>query len=287
MIPSLPREQSNIPDSPGSVARATPAAGAPLSANGVRPEAPAPLQLVGHGPPLVLVPGMDGTGRLFYRQVPTLAAHFRVATHVLRDSTDRMDVLVDDLAALIRGMTPTGEPAIVCGESFGGTLAMSLAVRHPELVRALVIINSFARFLPQHRLDAALFVLRLVPWGMMALVRRLTAFRLHSRFTHRDELRRFHQAMRFTTREGYLNRLRILKQYDVRAHLASIAAPTLFVASTHDHLVPAMEQAEYMAARVPNAQLHVLEGHGHICLIAPGVDLAQIVARWGAVSPGG
>jgi 3-oxoadipate enol-lactonase len=275
------QDQSNFPD---SAPVGDPSPGAPADA---RELAPAPLQLVGRGTPVVLVPGMDGTGRLFYRQVPSLAAHHRVATHVLRDSTASMDVLVDDLATLIRGMTPTGEPAIVCGESFGGTLSMSLAVRHPELVRALVIINSFARFLPQHRLDAALLSLRLIPWGTMALVRRLTAFRLHSRFTHRDELRRFHQAMRFTTREGYLNRLRILKQYDMRPHLASIAAPTLFVASTHDHLVPAMEQAEYMAARVPNAQLHVLEGHGHICLIAPGVDLAQLLDQWGAVTPGG
>jgi 3-oxoadipate enol-lactonase len=285
IAPSRSKDQSNIPDSRRTARAPAEAPGA--AAASVAARAPAPLQLVGHGPPVVLVPGMDGTGRLFYRQVPALAAHYRVATHVLRDSTDSMDVLVDDLAALIRSMTPTGAPAIVCGESFGGTLSMSLAVRHPELVRALVIINSFARFLPQHRLDAALLSLRIIPWGTMALVRRFTAFRLHSRFTHRDELRRFHQEMRFTTREGYLNRLRILKQYDVRPHLGSISAPTLFVASTHDHLVPAMEQAEFMAARVPNARLHVLEGHGHICLIAPGVDLAQILASWGAVGTAG
>lgn len=281
MPPTRSRDQSNLPDNE----RAPGVPGVVASGPGTPP--PPPLQLVGHGPPVVLVPGMDGTGRLFYRQVPPLAAHHRVATHVLRDSTDSMDVLVDDLAALIRGMSATGEPAIVCGESFGGTLSMTLAVRHPELVRALVIINSFARFLPQHRLDAALLSLRLIPWGTMALVRRLTAFRLHSRFTHRDELRRFHQAMRYTTREGYLNRLRILKAYDMRPHLGAITAPTLFVASTHDHLVPAMEQAEFMAARVPNAQLHVLEGHGHICLIAPGVDLARLLAGWGALTPAG
>jgi hypothetical protein len=35
-----------------------------------------------------------------------------------------------------------------------------------------------------------------------------------------------------------------------------------------------------MSARVPGAALHVLAGHGHICLIAPNVDLGQILADW-------
>lgn len=238
----------------------------------------------GHGPPLVLVPGMDGTGRLFYSQIPRLAPNYRVATLKLRDSADRMEILVEDLARLIRALSPTGEPAIVCGESFGGTLSMSLAHQHPELVKALVVINSFSRFLPQHRLDAALISLRFIPWGAMLLVRRFTSAGMHSRYTHRREIHRFLQEMRFTTKEGYLNRLRILKRYDMRPHLAEIRVPTLYVASTHDHLVPSLEQARYMMARVPNASLEILEGHGHICLIAPGVDLGEIIARWGGLS---
>jgi pimeloyl-ACP methyl ester carboxylesterase len=243
---------------------------------------PAP-RIVGSGPTLVLVPGIDGTGRLFHRQIPLLARAFRVVSYALRDSAVRMDTLVDDLTALIDRVSPGGEPVVVCGESFGGALALSLAIRRPERVRALVVINSFARFLPQHRLDAAIVALRLMPWGAMPLVRRLTAFRLHSRFTHRTEIRRFLAETRQTTRAGYLNRLRILTEYDARPHLGRIARPTLFVASDRDHLVPAVAQARYMVARVPGARLHVLEGHGHICLIAPGVDLARIIADWGGI----
>jgi hypothetical protein len=35
-----------------------------------------------------------------------------------------------------------------------------------------------------------------------------------------------------------------------------------------------------MAARVPGAVMRILEGHGHICLIAPGVDLEQVLKEW-------
>ncbi len=244
------------------------------------------FRIEGTGPLLVLVPGIDGTGRLFHRQVPLLARSFRVVTYALRDSAVHMETLVDDLATIIARASPRGEPAVVCGESFGGAVALSLAISRPETVRALVVINSFARFLPQHRLHAAIAAVRLMPWGAMMLVRRLTAFRLHSRFTHRAEIRRFLTETRQATREGYLNRLRILTEYDAQPHLARIARPALFVASDRDHLVPAVEQARSMAARVPGARVHVLVGHGHICLIAPGVDLARIIADWGGV-PGG
>lgn len=234
----------------------------------------------GSGPAIVLVPGMDGTGRLFYRQVPLLARDFRVATYALRDDALDMDTLVDDLASVVRTVSSNGEPAVVVGESFGGTLAMSFAVAHPELVRALIVLNSFPYFRPQYRLWLAVASLGVMPWSAMGIVRRLTAFRLHSRYTHREELERFLKETGYTTREGYLSRLRILQRYDVRPRLADISAPTLFLAAEHDHLVPSVQQASYMVERVPHATVQVLRGHGHICLIAPNVDLRAIIAEW-------
>ena len=237
------------------------------------------ISTAGEGPPLVLVPGMDGTGLLFYRQVPMLARSYRVATYRLRDEAASMDLLLADLAGVIGSVAGPG-PAIVVGESFGGAVALSLAVARPDLVAALVIINSFPRFLPQLRLHLAILALRALPWQTMPMVRRLTAFRMHSKYTHRAELRRFMELTAGTTRHGYRNRLRILTQYDVREQLGRIRAPTLFLASERDHLVPSVEQARFMTARIPGSSLRVLSGHGHICLIAPNIDLEQILRDW-------
>ena len=234
----------------------------------------------GNGRPLVLVPGMDGTGLLFYRQVPLLAAHHRVATYALRDDAPDMETLVADLARVVERIGAPGEGAIVVGESFGGTIALSFARAHPELTAGIVVVNSFARFLPQLRLVLARAGIRAMPWGAMRIVRRLTAVRLHSPHTHRREIRYFLALTRGTTRQGYLGRLAILRRYDARPWLSSLRVPALFLASDRDHLVPAVREATYMAARVPGARLRVLEGHGHACLIAPGVDLAELLADW-------
>ena len=240
----------------------------------------ADVTVQGNGPPVVLVPGMDGTGRLFYRQTPLLTRSYRVATYALRNDASRMDTLVADLAAVVDRVAPNGGRAIVVGESFGGALSLSFALAHPDRTEALVILNSFPYFAPRLRLRLAIHGLRMLPWGTMSIVRRLTAFRLHSRHTHRDEVRQFLRLTRHASKAGYVGRLRLLEQYDVRDRLHEIQSPTLFLASDEDHLVPAVAQARFMASRVPGSVVRVLDGHGHICLIAPSVDLAAILAEW-------
>ena len=158
------------------------------------------------------------------------------------------------------------------GESFGGALTLSYALAHPERVERLVILNSFAHFGSQARLWLGYHLLRATPWGMMRIVRQLNARRMHSPQTERDEIRRFHELMRATTREGYLSRLRILRDYDIRDQLPSIAAPVLYLAADRDTLVPSVEQARLMSeltpratharARRPRPQLPDRAGHG-------------------------
>ena len=157
---------------------------------------------------------------------------------------------------------------------------MSLALARPEQVSALVVLNSFPHFTPQFRLRLAVLGLSTIPWGAMGIVRRLTAFRMHSRHTHRLEIRRFMELTATASQDGYVNRLRLLMQYDIRERLQNLRQPTLFLAADEDHLVPSVAQARYMAARAPHASLRVLEGHGHVCLIAPDIDLEQILREW-------
>lgn len=234
----------------------------------------------GTGPAVVLVSGMDGTGELFYRQVPLLEKSYSVATYALRDDATTMEVLADDLRRVIEQAAPEAGRAIVIGESFGGALALSTALRYPQHVSGLVVLNSFPYFAPQFRLRIAIAGVSLIPWGAMSLVRHVTSFFMHSPHTHREELRKFLELTARTTRMGYRNRLRILMAYDVRERLGEIRCPTLFLAAERDHLVPSVAQARLMAECVPSATLRVLTGHGHICLIAPDVDLCRILAEW-------
>jgi pimeloyl-ACP methyl ester carboxylesterase len=223
---------------------------------------------------------MDGTGQLLYGQIPALSCRYRVVTYRLRDAATQMSTLVEDLARVVRHASPGGDPAIVLGESFGGALSLSFALDRPDLVAGLAVLNTFPYVRPQTRLRLAIAAVRAMPWKAMGLVRRLAAFRLHSRYTHRAEIRRFYELAGRATSEGYVNRLRILREYDIRDRLPELGTPTLFLAAERDHIIPSVQQARYMAARVPRSTLRILEGHGHACLLAPNLDMVQILAEW-------
>jgi 3-oxoadipate enol-lactonase len=229
---------------------------------------------------LLMVPGIDGTGQLFYRQIPNLERRFAVATTRLRDDAASMEDLIDDLHAEIVRAAPDSTPVTLIGESFGGALSLSYALAHPERVERLVILNSFAHVESPARVWLAYHLLRATPWPMMRVVRKLNAGRMHSPGTDRREIDRVLDLMRATTRAGYLSRLRILRSYDLRERLAGLASPVLYLAADRDTLVPAVQQAQLMRALTPGASMRILEGHGHSCLIAPDLDLSAIIDDW-------
>ncbi len=256
------------------------------AADAPAPTDPAQLHVTGSGPPLIFVPGLDGTGLLFYRQMRSLMHRYRVITFRLRDEATDMATLVADLVRHLDRAVPDGTPVVMVGESFGGALAMSFAAAHPERVGELVILNSFTRVTPRAKLYLALAAMRLVPWGTMQWVRRLTAWRLHSAHTHKEEIDRFLLLTRGTTRQGYRNRLRILTRYDIRAVLPNLGVPTLYLAADEDHLIPSVSEASYMASQVRDATLRILEGHGHCAFLAPDIDLDQLLHEWASARSG-
>ena len=228
---------------------------------------------------IILVPGIDGTAELFYRQIPLLKESFNVTAFPLRDDAGTtMAILVDDLQSLISQVAPDG--AVLLGESFGGALSMSVALAHPELVKGLVIINSFPWLRNRLQLHVGKILMRLIPSFAMPHIRRGTAARLHSKHTNAEDLAEFWRHTDHIDQVGYQSRLGILGRYDIRRRLGEIKAPTLLLAAKEDKLIPSVRWAKYMHERIPNSVMTVLDGYGHICLITHDLDLRSYVVPW-------
>src|SRR5579862_150730 len=120
----------------------------------IQPADPLTYNLTGAGPLLIAIPGLDGTGELFYKQQPLLARSYRVAALRLREGAKfTYDDLARDVAQVI--IEQGGERAVILGESFGGTVALWFALEYPKLVERLVIVNSFPRFRGRLRMQLA------------------------------------------------------------------------------------------------------------------------------------
>lgn len=99
------------------------------------------------GPPLVLLHGGVGGITMFGPNLPTLAATRRVIAVELQghghtadiDRPLRFEFMADDIAALLAQLKI--DQADVMGYSMGGGVAFQVAIRHPALVRRLVVVS--------------------------------------------------------------------------------------------------------------------------------------------------
>lgn len=99
----------------------------------------------GSGPRVVFVHGLFGQGKNWTTIAKGLADGHRVTlldlpNHGHSPWTDRVDYL--DMAELVATeLEQYGEPVTLVGHSMGGKVAMQLALRRPELLRALVVVD--------------------------------------------------------------------------------------------------------------------------------------------------
>lgn len=102
----------------------------------------------GDGPPVVLLHGLASSCRIFDLCAPLLARDHRVVAYDQRghgysvkpDSGYDVETLIADGAGVLRalGIAP---PFTVVGHSWGATVALEWAVRHPVDVRAAVLVD--------------------------------------------------------------------------------------------------------------------------------------------------
>lgn len=93
-------------------------------------------------PAVVLLPGLDGTGRLFAPFVAEAARALDLVT--LAFPADRV-LTYQELEEHVLPRLPRGRPYALLGESFSGPLALRLAARRPPGLAALVLAASFHR----------------------------------------------------------------------------------------------------------------------------------------------
>ncbi|MDT0274450.1 alpha/beta fold hydrolase [Blastococcus goldschmidtiae] len=97
------------------------------------------------GPRMVFLHGLFGQGKNWTTIAKGLADRHRVTlldlpNHGHSPWTDRVDYV--DMADLVAaGLAVHGEPVTLVGHSMGGKVAMTLALRRPELLHALVVVD--------------------------------------------------------------------------------------------------------------------------------------------------
>lgn len=164
--------------------------------------------------------------------------------------------------------------AHVVGRSMGGMIGQLLASEHPERVLSLVSIMSSTGNpnLPQANPEAMAAMTSPAPHPLHDLQGYLAhcvalSLAIAGRGYPFDESAQRYQALvevkRAYNPTGFLRQIAaIAASGDLRAHLATIAAPTLVLHGADDPLVP-VDAGKDTAANIQGAELLIVEGMGH------------------------
>lgn len=260
--------------SPGSSAGSTPAARPPASETHrvIVGDVSLHARIDGsEGPWVVLCHGLACDHTLWDATAAHLAPRYRVLRYDLRGH-GRSDApvgpysmlrMADDVAALMDGLDVP--QAHFVGISLGGMIGQTLAVRYPEQLHSLTLVDTVCRTPRQAHPMWHERIGHVEAHGMAGVLdatlqRWLTA---PYRAAHPNQVERIRQMVLATPVRGYVGACLAILGFDQADALARIHCPTLVVVGDKDQGCPVAD-SRAIADGIPAAQFEVLPDAAHL-----------------------
>ncbi len=220
---------------------------------------------------LVLMPGLDGTGKLFEPIIPFLKPHFDLSIVTYPD----LDSLTDYVNCAQNQLPDTPGFSLVA-ESFSGPVAMSLMAHLPDQIGPSVLSSTFAR----SPLATLTRMLGYVPEQMFS-IGALNEFCMDV-YAAEDEDLSDTQPLPLNVTEqidGALlkHRISVLSRVDVSALLASIEVPILYLHGVRDRIV-SENDAQMIEDYLPNVSRVDIDAP-HLLLQTQPQQCAELICK--------
>lgn len=244
----------------------------------------------GEGLPLLLVHGFPFDRTMWRHQLAALGRCKRIAPDLrgvggAAAPADgySMSRYAEDLVAILDALGV--REAAVCGLSMGGYVAFELLRRHPERVKALVLVDTRPEAdtaeAKRARDEMAAVAEREGPEGVLA---RLLP-KLLARQTQSEVAEQVREMARRWSLPGLTGALRALRDRpDSTDTLRQVRVPTLVLVGSEDQITPP-ETGRAMAALVSGAEFHVVAGAAHLAPLEQPLATSRTLADFlGTVS---
>jgi pimeloyl-ACP methyl ester carboxylesterase len=204
-------------------------------------------------PSLVLLPGLDGTGKLFADFLKAL--DLGVCASAV-PYPPNVPLGYDELESLVRAALPAHGPFVLLGESFSGPLAIRIAAAPPPGLVGLILCVTFASN-PYPHLAWARRLAAFVP--LKSLPRWLRAPLMWGSASPSKAPRQSERAMAGVDAAVIRHRIAALLSVDETAALAKISVPTLVLCATRDRVLSNTAAMRIMRG-IPHAQRVDVDG---------------------------
>jgi pimeloyl-ACP methyl ester carboxylesterase len=243
-----------------------------------------PRRLNPNYPLFVFLPGMDGTGQLLRSQTAGLEVAFDVRCLAIpADDLTNWEDLAQTVVNLIEEeiKKQPNRSVYLCGESFGGCLALKVALTSPKLFDRMILINPATSFPQRPWLEWGGKLSSFFPESIYRLSTiALLPFLSNLARIAPNERRALLNAMRSVPPETVTWRVSMVSEFKIdETQLQGITQPVLLIAGGADQLLPSVDEVERLVDDFPNAKMLVLPQCGHTCLLETDVNLFQIMKQ--------
>ena len=219
-------------------------------------------------PVVVFSHGLLMDRRMFAPQVAALRGQYRCICWDERGHGNTGDATqpfsyydsADDLAALLHFLGVNS--AVLAGMSQGGYLSLRAALKHPALVRALILIDTQAR--PESPANLPLYTQLISTWTSQGMDDELAATIEHiilgNGYADAATWKRHWKAQSAANLQQIFNTL--ASRDDISAAIHAIRVPTLVVHGDADNAIP-LESAQEMAGAIAGSGFVTIAGAGH------------------------
>ena len=225
--------------------------------------------------PIVLVPGLLCTARLYAEQIPALQ---RLGPVTVADHTRD-----DSMAAIAERVLADAPPRFaLAGLAMGGYVAFEIVRQAPERVARLALLSTSARLDPPQISERRRRQIALAEDGRFGAVAGMQFPLLVHRSRLDDEgLQTLVRLMADETGADAFVRQQtaIIGRADSRPDLAAIACPTLVVVGDGDELI-APENSVEIADGIPGARLVTIAECGHLSTLERPEQMTAALTEW-------
>ena len=235
-------------------------------------------------PLLIYLPGMDGTGKLLSTQIEDLKPHFNLRCLSISptDLSTWKQLTTFTIDCLQQELSVNKFSRIyLCGESFGGCLAMLVTTTAPQIFDGTILINAASSFNQQPILSLGINLIGSIPEWLHrnSAVNLLPFLAALNRIEQSDRLSLLN-AMKYLPQNVVSWRLSLLRDFMITPSLCyRFKQPTLIIASACDRLLPSVKEAFKLQSLFPNSRVEILPNSGHACLLETDVSLASILSK--------
>jgi len=234
-------------------------------------------EIYGEGFPLIMILGLESNIDWWGKSLlGKISNHFRVVVFDNRgtgktEAPDRdftIETLIDDAFGLMNALKINS--AHIFGHSMGGRIAQGLSLKHPSMVKKLVLCSASCGRSKDVQISTEVLEILLTPRKDLSPEKiaknMLSIFYTTEFLTNHPKIVEIaikNMTKVQTSNKSYNRQLKAIGDFDVCDRLKTIRTPTCVMHGRKDRLVP-FQNGEIITTLIPNTQFIVFENSAHV-----------------------